>query len=193
MSNGRTLVGLVRTVHIYLGSLAVGILLFFAATGFLLNHSAWFGLDDARTRTESIQLATGALGGPDKLLVVEELRQRLGPVGGLTAFEVESEELRVTFKRPGSRTEAVVDRKTGQTQVTLEGRGAGGIITDLHKGANAGQWWPYVIDSAAVLLAIAGVSGLVLLIWLPRRRWLVTALAGVGIGVGILVYAILVV
>jgi len=190
MNARRSLLGLVRSLHIYLSSLAIALFLFVAVTGFLLNHATRFGLDEARAQTQTLTLPTGALTQPDKTALVQELRQRLGRVGELNTFEAEADELRITFKKPGSRTDVVVDRATGQTEVTTESRGVLGVMADLHKGASAGNGWSYVIDAAAILLAFVSLTGLVLLFSLPRRRWLATSLVAVGIGAGLLVYTL---
>lgn len=192
MTTSRSVLGLVRSLHVYLSGLALALFLFIAVTGFVLNHGARFGLDDPQTQTQALTLPTAALVQPDKPLIERELRQRLGSLGQMDSFEIESEDLRITFKKPGSRTDAVVDRASGEATVTTEDRGKLGVLTDLHKGASAGNGWTCLIDSAAILLTFVSLTGLVLLLSLPRWRWLGVGLIIVGLGAAVVSYAIFV-
>ena len=104
-----------RTLHIYLSMLGLVLMVFFALTGFMLNHSEWFGLDRARTRTVEGALPAGLLTGPDKLAVVEKLRADFGARGAMDSFDVQEDELRIAFKSPGRKVEAVIHRGNGTT------------------------------------------------------------------------------
>ncbi len=189
MTTGRSLLGVMRSLHIYLGSLAMAMFLFIAVTGFLLNHGGRFGSDDPVSRTATFSLPVAKATLIDKAKIERELRQALGSPGTLNSFEVEPEEIRITFKKPGSRIDAVLDRTTGETQVTTEHRGKMGILTDLHKGDNSGRVWSFVIDAAAILLLLVSLTGLVLLLSLPRRRWLSISVTIIGAAAVILIYA----
>lgn len=189
MTTGRSLLGVMRSLHIYLSGLAMAMSLFIAVTGFLLNHSSRFGFDDPESRTATFTLPVTEVSQMNKRAIERELRQALGSPGRLNSFEVEPEEIRITFKKPGSRIDAVVDRATGETQVTTEDRGKIGILTDLHKGASAGRVWSLVIDAAAILLVLVSLTGLVLLLSLPRRRWLSISVTIIGVAAVIVIYA----
>src|SRR5580704_3681918 len=89
-----------RTVHLYAALFALGLVLFFALTGFMLNHEDWFSPREPYTRTWTGSVPTGLLQDPDKLGVVELLRKDVGAFGVVDAFEVEDDRLRVLFKRP---------------------------------------------------------------------------------------------
>jgi len=182
----------VRTLHIYLTMLAVLLLLFFGATGFMLNHPEWFGLDDVRTRRSEGVLPQRMVDELDKLAIVERLRAEFGASGALESFEIEPEHLRVTFKRPGQRTEATVVRRDGHVEVTSESHGTAAVLTDLHMGHGAGRAWRWVIDGTSILLLAASLSGLTLWISLPRRRRVGVAALAVGLFVSVLTYLLLV-
>ena len=113
-----------RTLHIYLTLLALLLLLFFAVTGFMLNHADWFSLEEVQTRTKEGHLPTAVLSDPpDKLAVVERLRADFGVAGLVDSFEIEEDELRVVFTGPGQRTEATIERAEGLTKVVSESHG----------------------------------------------------------------------
>jgi uncharacterized protein len=189
---GRRLMGLTRTLHIYLTMLVCLLLLFFGATGFMLNHAEWFGLDVVRTATAHGQLPRDILEPVDKLAVVERLRCDYGAAGALDAFDTEQDGYRLVFKRPGSRCEATIRRSDGHLEMSFESRGTVALLTDLHKGASAGNGWKWVIDATSILLVVGSLTGLILWISLPRRRKLGLVALAVGLLSTALTYLLLV-
>ena len=55
---------------------ALLLLLFFAVTGFTLNHASWFGLDQPISMDKTGQIDVKLLSDPDKFTITEELRRR---------------------------------------------------------------------------------------------------------------------
>jgi hypothetical protein len=178
---GRLLLSVSRTLHIYLTMLVCLLLLFFGSTGFMLNHSEWFGLETIRNSKREGTLSKAILVPVDRLAVVEALRSDLGAVGAVDSFEAEPDSLRIVFKRPGLRAEAAVRLADGHVELSSEARGVAALLTDLHKGASAGNGWKWVIDGTAILLVLGSLTGLILWISLPRRR----ALGIVALTVGL--------
>lgn len=119
-----------RTVHLYLSLVGLGLLLFFAVTGFTLNHEDWFLPPvEERTATASCIIPAEWAAEPEKneLAIVEHLRREYGRyvVGSLSTvedaqgesvggrkplLEVDSESIRGVFKRPGSQVSVVIYR-----------------------------------------------------------------------------------
>lgn len=181
-----------RTLHIYLSLLGLVLVVFFAVTGFFLNHPDWFALDRVSTRTEAGTLAPAILNEPDKLAVVEKLRAGLGARGALDSFDVQDDELRVVFKAPGRRDEAVIKRQDGQTEMTHETRGVLARLSELHRGDDAGPAWRLVIDAVAILILISAGTGVTLWLLVPKwRAWGVAAIV-VCIAVTLAIYLMLV-
>src|SRR5262249_46235774 len=148
----------------------LALLLFFAATGFMLNHADWFGLEEVQTSTTTGELPTALLAEPDKLAVVERLRSQFGAVGAVDTFEIEEDSLRIVFRGPGRQSEAHVKRDSGEAEVVSESHGAVGRLTDLHKGKYAGAAWGAIIDGVSGLLLVVSMTGLALWLSLQRRR-----------------------
>jgi hypothetical protein len=182
----------VRTTHIYLTMMALLLFLFFGATGFMLNHGDWFGLEEVRTKESKGTLPAAILRPLDKLAVVEKLRAEFGAAGGLDAFEEEPDRLRAVFLRPGGRTEAVIERADGSVVATTETRGIATVLTDLHRGAGTGGAWKLLIDGASLLLLAAALTGLTLWLSLPRRRRVGLMTLAAGVLVSVLTYVLLV-
>jgi hypothetical protein len=179
-------------LHIYLSLFGLVMIVFFALTGFFLNHPAWFNLDNPAVRTAHGVIPADTLAQPDKLALVEHLRAQFHAVGTLDSFDVQDDELRVVFKSPARRVEAVIQRKDGATEVTFESRNALARLSELHRGDDAGPAWRLVIDVVAVLVLLSAGTGVVLWLLVPKwRRWGVAAIV-VCVVAGLAVYWFLV-
>jgi hypothetical protein len=154
----RWLLKTARTVHVYLTLFGLTLILFFAVTGFMLNHTEWFLPDDAKleamTRRETRTLpldrlpggklpvpseSTGEFGGDDKLAVVEALRKEFDVRGEMSSFGASRDDndrpqIKVEFKRAGGETVATIDAESGKTEVAATYQGWAILATDLHRG-----------------------------------------------------------
>jgi hypothetical protein len=153
----RWLVKTARTIHVYVTLFGLVLILFFAVTGFMLNHIEWFEMEQVRTVRRPLpteKFANGKLPEPDEsgeasdrdtLAVVEALRKEFGLSGEFTSlsFGLEAPEdgtgddrkvIKVEFKRAGEITEAKIDRESGVATVTSRYQGWLAVMTDLHRG-----------------------------------------------------------
>ncbi|MEP6589916.1 MAG: PepSY-associated TM helix domain-containing protein [Gemmatimonadota bacterium] len=166
----RGVVAVSRTVHVYLTMFALLLMLFFAVTGLLLSHEDWLGADTIRPTEINGDIPLALLRGPDRLMVVEQLRAQYGAVGAVSTFDVDSQTVRVEMKGPGRHTEAEINRQTGTAAIRVERRGLFLRLDDLHRGKDSGPVWRWVLDASAILLLIGSISGLLMWVGLPRRR-----------------------
>ena len=167
-----------RTLHIYLSLLGLVMVVFFALTGFFLNHPAWFDLENPSVRTTKGTVPANTLEEPDKLAIVEHLRAQFHVSGTLDSFDVQDDELRVVFKSPARRVEAVIQRKGGDAEITFESRNALARLSELHRGDDAGPAWRLVIDVVAALVLVSAGTGMFLWLLVPKwRRWGIAAIA----------------
>jgi hypothetical protein len=65
-----------------------------------------------------------------------------------------------------------------------------GLINDLHKGRDTGPAWSLFIDVSAILLALVSLTGMILLLFLKRRRSSGLVIAALGLVLAWLVYII---
>jgi uncharacterized protein len=158
-----------RLVHVYLTLFGLGLILFFAVTGFMLNHEDWFMPTEPRSSSTEGGVPTALLQPVDRLGVVEALRNQFGATGAMNSFREDDESVQVEFVRPGMRAVAEVRVNDGKTTLQTESRGFSAVLTDLHKGKSAGWIWGLVIDGVCVLFLIIAVTGLVLW-WSLRGR-----------------------
>ena len=200
MANSRSLLWkrktamLVRWLHIYLSMLSFAIVFFFAITGLTLNHADKFG-DEVRSvekkgRVDSSWVDKRDTLAIDKLRIVEYFRTTWHIHSALSDFRIEDDQLSVSFKGPGYAADAFISRPSGEYTLTETSAGFVGLVNDLHKGRDTGHGWSVFIDICAVLLALVSLTGLILLLFLKRRRLAGLIVASLGLLVAWLVYRI---
>src|ERR1700691_977514 len=127
-----------RCLHIYISTATSVVLLFFSATGLMLNHQDWFsGLQ--RTGEYHGEMNPNWVKPGDskevaKLEIVEYLRRTHAIKGALSDFRIEDAQCTVSFKGPGYAADAFIERETGRYQLTENRLGFAAVIGDLHKG-----------------------------------------------------------
>lgn len=179
-----------RTLHIYGSMAALLTILFFAATGFLLNHPDWFQLERVATSERTTVLPEAVAASADKLAVVEYLRANERARGSVKSFRQTDDETTVDLTGPGRTTTFAIARATGDATVRTETRNALAFLTDLHQAKYTGRAWPLVVDVTAWGLILASVSGLVLWLSLAKRRTLgIVAVVGSVAVVAVVVLA----
>lgn len=165
---------LARWLHTYLSMLGFAILLFFAVTGFTLNHAEWFD------RQQRPALYHGTLnktwvntpepGGVAKEELVNYFRHTYRTKGALSDIHVDGEQCEVLFKGPGYEADATIDRETGKYDLTVSPFSLVAALNDLHKGRDTGKKWSVVIDFSAILMTLVSLTGLTLIFFLNKRR-----------------------
>ncbi len=189
----RWLLKTARTVHVYVTLFGLMLILFFAITGFMLNHIEWFLPNEPQTRIESRNLPldrfpnrklpdAGDTTGDLKLVVVEALRKEFGITGELSSFDNgDDDQIVVGFKRAGGEAECRINRENASTEVEQRFQGWAIVMTDLHRGNRGnvtnepkftGELWTWVIDITCVMLLIISATGLFLWWSLKSRgKW----------------------
>ncbi|MBX3180086.1 MAG: PepSY-associated TM helix domain-containing protein [Candidatus Hydrogenedentes bacterium] len=194
----------IRWLHTYVSMFGLLSVLFFSITGITLNHPDWF-FDGAQSlRYEEGQVDRAWLGGPEgddaeadpsgvaRLEIVEHLRAAHGIRGALAEFTADEFECTVAFKGPGYSADAYIDRETGAYTLTESYAGFVAVMNDLHKGRDSGAGWKWLIDISAAVLALASATGLLLMIFIKKRRRSGLITAGVGGALLLLVYFVFV-
>jgi len=184
----RHLVKGARTVHLYVTLFTLALILFFSVTGFLLNHEDWVGTDNPTSVTKTGNLPTQILREPDKLAIVEALRNDYGAVGAVDSIEVDPDQIRVVFKRAGTRVDASIQRETGKAEVLCETRGLVGLFLDLHRGKSTGSAWSLIIDLVCIALFVVATTGIIVWWSLKGRGRYGGLIVLVGTAVGLAVY-----
>jgi uncharacterized protein len=168
-----------RWLHIYLSMVSFAVVFFFAATGITLNHAEWFsrqvqtkhyrGIVPPSLLHQSSDQYPDKL-EPDKLGIVELLRNRHKIHGSVSDFRVEDSQISISFKGPGYAADAFIDATSGNYDLAETRNGFVAVINDLHKGRDTGSVWSIVIDVSAALLVLVSLTGLVLIWFVYKRR-----------------------
>ncbi|MFY7839175.1 MAG: PepSY-associated TM helix domain-containing protein [Lacibacter sp.] len=183
-----------RWLHIYLSMISFAIVLFFSVTGLTLNHAEYFA-GESKTSTEKGTLNLAWVNATDtvhiaKLEVVEYLRKTNHLKGELSEFRIDEAECSLSFKGPGYGADVFINRTTGAYEISLMQAGAVGILNDLHKGRDSGKSWSWVIDISAVLMTLVSLTGLILILYIKRKRVSGLTWAIIGLLLSILVYVL---
>jgi hypothetical protein len=104
-----------RTVHVYLTMFGFLLLLFFAVSGFMLNHEDWFLAPETTAGTIPADLLSAA---DNQAAIVDRLRDDFSVVGEVEAFETTEQTYRAVFKTDDATTVAVIRRDTGATEIS---------------------------------------------------------------------------
>lgn len=181
-----------RWLHTYLSMISFIVLLFFAATGFTLNHTDWFG------NKPVIKKYTGALNtkwvktkdtaSVAKLDIVEFLRRENGIKGAVSDLRIEDNDISVSFNGPGYAADIYIDRNNGKYKITETRFGLIAILNDLHKGRDAGKGWGIMIDIVAVFMILVSLTGIIMMCFMKKKRSNGLLLTVIGFIVVYLVY-----
>ena len=164
-----------RWLHIYVSMFSFVVVLFFSITGLTLNHAEYFQ-SSVKTSEQKGSLDSFWVNAPDalkiqKLQVVEFFRNKYGVKGAVADFRIDESEISVSFKGPGYEADVFIERATGAYELTQTKAGLIGFLNDLHKGRDTGKTWFWIIDIAAILMIIISLTGLILLLYIKKKRW----------------------
>jgi uncharacterized protein len=184
---------LTRLLHSWLSMATLLVVLFFAVTGLLLHHQEWtFGIDPTTTQTSG-ELPSGSIvdGVPNYLDISEYLRTSHGASGSVSDYGTSGTTGRIAYTGPGYAASATFDVNTGSFTMTTTRYGLVSYFYDLHRGSNTSGVWGWVIDVAAVGLALIALTGVVLQLMIRKKRTTALVLLGVGVvaGVGLMFLA----
>lgn len=186
-----------RLWHGYLSAAAFLILIFFAATGLLLNHPDWFAGELPPAVEQEVQLSPAEIEAlrtanvPGERLV-ELLDGRVETAGAYLEGNLLGDDLFVRLQGVKGSTTLIADLRDGRVAVTLEPEHPLNVLNELHRGERAGEAWRWLIDISAVLLIALSIVGYS--IFLSLRNRLSTALALTGLSllamVGLFVFLV---
>lgn len=164
-----------RWLHIYVSMFSFIIVLFFSITGLTLNHLEWFPEKSLVTDSKG-KLPIGWVNNPDtakvmKLEIVESLRANQKVKGLVNDFRIDESGISISFQGPGYTADAYIDRQSGNFELSTNEMGFVAVINDLHKGRDTSSSWKLLIDIAAIFLIFISLSGLILLLYLKKRRF----------------------
>jgi hypothetical protein len=177
---------LCRMLHAYLSAFAFLALMFFSATGVLLNHPEWFDGYQPAARTFQVSLSAAELKAakaakdPGRALAAA-VAAKTPLVGAYASGDLGDRDALIRLEGPKGSTDLTVNQDTGQVTAKVARASFSAIIQDLHRGKNSGAPWRFVIDASAWLLLAMSLVGYVLFFSLRFRLKTSLILTGVSL------------
>lgn len=159
------------------------IVLFFALTGLTLNHQDWtFGISPVTTSATG-QLPDTAItdGEPNYLVISEYLRANQGATGQISDYGTDGDTGRIAYTGPGYTSSTSFNLSDGTFTISTTRYGLVSFAQDLHRGNATSTAWGWAVDAAAILLSLVAVTGLVLQLFIKKKRTTALVLLGVGV------------
>ena len=178
-----------RLIHVYTSMAALLLVLFFGITGITLNHPTWSIGDSSSSSTRTGSLAVPPMldGSVNYLAVSEFARDELGVTGQVEGFDSTGMSASIRYRKPGYAADLTFSTTTGDYELVTEQQGMfWGVMNDLHKGRHAGSSWKWLIDIAGLLLVVISISGLVMQLFLRKRRTAAIVVAAIGAVVSVI-------
>ena len=182
-----------RNWHGYLSALAFLILMFFSATGIVLNHPDWLG-------TPPEPQALSATIAPEKIAAARGDAAALGALvagemalpGVYSSGDVDSREALLRFEGVKGMSTVTLDMRSGKASAEIQRADTLTVLNDLHRGKNAGATWKAIIDISGVVILILSVIGYVLFFSMRFRIRTALALTAVSLAglAGIFVFLV---
>lgn len=169
-----------RIWHGYLSAFAFLALLFFAATGILLNHPGLIKVTQPKGVEKSFILTPTAIGelraanDPGPVLVLMA-RDHAKLAGRLKESQTVGDDIFVRMQGVRGSTDLRANLAEGKAEITVEPQHPIAIFNALHRAELAGDLWRYFVDVIAGVLIVMALIGYVL--FLSLRFRLKTALA----------------
>lgn len=181
-----------RYVHGWLSAFAFLTLVFFSATGLLLNHPDWF--EPAKDeQSQVIQLPdqimksiAGKENPSDEILAY--IRQNHDLVGRYKSSEVMDDEVMIHLESPAGSSDIWVTLDDRKAEVTTKPASTVSLLNELHRGKNASTAWSWMIDISAILILLMSIAGYILFLSIKTR--LVTHLTLTAISIALLILLI---
>lgn len=169
-----------RLVHGWLSAACFLLLLFFSATGILLNHPGWLDAQAPAQRETRVVLSPADVAMVRR--AAEPARKLVDVVSGRAELEgafvdgdVAGEDVFVRLQGVRGTSDVRGDLRTGAVTVVVERDHPAAILNALHRAEHAGPVWRLIVDAAGVALIVMSLTGY--LIFLSLRFRLRTALA----------------
>lgn len=182
-----------RKWHAYLSAFAFIALMFFSATGILLNHPDWFAGDKTPDRStitlsgEQLAVARSSADTPRALL--EMVRSQVALRGAFSDGFVEDGAATIRLQGVKGASDIIVDLTSGAAEVSVQRPGVVKILNELHRGVMSGPVWKAVIDIVAGIILILSLIGYILFFSLRFRLRTSLILTGVSLGMMAAVFA----
>jgi hypothetical protein len=123
-----------------------------------------------------------------KLNIAEYFRNKHHVKGAVSDFRIDDSQVSISYRGPGYEGDAYITRETGEYELSQTRGSFVAFMNDLHKGRDTGTAWSWVIDVSAIFLVLISLSGLILLLFIKKKRMSGMILAAIGLLLICLIY-----
>ncbi|USA55071.1 PepSY-associated TM helix domain-containing protein [Acinetobacter sp. C32I] len=162
-----------RYVHGWLSAFAFIVLIFFAATGLLLNNPDWFKSSNDE-QIVKLTLPTAFVSAIQKQenptpAILDFVRDKQPLIGRYKSSEVMDGEVMIRLESPAGSTDLWVLMDEGQVEITQKPASTVSLLNDLHRGKNVGATWHWLIDISAIIIILLSLAGYILFLTIKTR------------------------
>jgi hypothetical protein len=175
---------LCREWHGYLSAVAFVALLFFSATGIVMNHPGITDNDLPALIQRPFVLSPAEIAtiraNPDPGQTLVRTAERHGGklAGGFRDGQKDGDDIFVRLQGASSNTDLHGDLATGKVDVTIIPAKPLEILNNLHRGDRAGRLWQVLVDGSAILLIVVSLLGYILFLSMRFRTRTALLLTG---------------
>ena len=162
-----------RYVHGWLSAFAFIALIFFAATGLLLNNPDWFKSSNDE-QIVKLTLPAAFVSAIQKQenptpAILDFVRDKQPLIGRYKSSEVMDGEVMIRLESPAGSTDLWVLMDEGQVEITQKPATTVSLLNDLHRGKNVGATWHWLIDISAIIIILLSLAGYILFLTIKTR------------------------
>ncbi|ENX33623.1 hypothetical protein F889_02286 [Acinetobacter colistiniresistens] len=162
-----------RYVHGWLSAFAFIVLIFFAATGLLLNNPDWLK-SSKDEQTVKLTLPAAFVSAIQKQenpsqSILDFVRDKQPLIGRYKSSEVMDGEVMIRLESPAGSTDVWVLMDEGQVEITQKPASTVSLLNDLHRGKNVGAIWHWLIDISAIIIILLSLAGYILFLTIKTR------------------------
>lgn len=176
-----------RLWHGWLSAFAFIALMFFSATGLLLNHPEWFAGEDGAALESHARLNPSELKARSAPALAALLTDRKLVRGVYASGDIDEDLALLRFEGVSGNTSVSLDLTSGQAEIAYQKATALTMLNDLHRGKNAGAAWKWLIDVSAGIFLILSLIGYILFFSMRHRlpQVLLLTLGGIAVLIGL--------
>lgn len=162
---------LIRSFHLFSSLIAAIFLLFFAFSGYVMNHRAELGLDEIEETSNETTLSESLLSGKVTKTAILEWCQVQGARGDLAEYIQDDEEILISYVCAGGHFDAEIDLVTRNVTIIIQKNGFLETLGEIHRSPSpVGNTSSLFIDIMAVLMAVVSLSGIYLFFRMATRQ-----------------------
>jgi uncharacterized protein len=176
-----------RLWHGWLSAFAFIALMFFSATGLLLNHPEWFADQDGAAVENHARFHPPELKAKTAPDLAALLKERKLVQGVYASGDIDEDMALLRFEGVTGNTSVSLDLTSGEADIAYRKATALTVLNDLHRGKNAGTAWKWLIDISAGIFLLLSLVGYILFFSMRHRlpQVLLLTLGSVGILIGL--------